>query len=293
MNNVIVEIGTVFQKVTSPTETLYPDSPVVSENYPDVIFNVTEMSRDRLLVEATPIFGSGEIVSYDKDSEGEGVFESKLITRDDVNRKLGRAGFLRNIYGCDTYIVHSNGNWFTAKFNGSKFVEEYAVFVSEAIVSTEHLPFVKNLAGYHDDPINDVSTILNKTWFHSSQNHEWESIPSETMVHVGTLQSAHDRNAHLIRDKQVPNTGGYWLYELELDSDTRIAKEKLFDPIDSWYDTWNPIVCENNDAFVYLNDYEDLGSESIYVRMEKVRVINKEWVNIHIDSEKNVHMIPA
>lgn len=131
----------------------------------------------------------------------------------------------------------------------------------------------------------DDATVRATTWFHTTQNPNWEASLSKadrSFIHLGTEKAAEDRCETLYNDPDSPT----YLYELEIDQAAQIHSGVYYeDP----YQDDTPSLTSNPDRYAkidfsgvtrYVNEMEDTGSISLLVnpqvlKVKQVRVFSK------------------
>lgn len=123
----------------------------------------------------------------------------------------------------------------------------------------------------------DDETVRTTTWFHTTQNPDWEASLSKAdrnFVHLGTEKAAEDRCLTLSRD---PDAATY-IYELEIDAAAHIHDKVYYeDP----YQDDTPSLSSDPDGYSkinfdgvtrYVNEMEDVGSISLLANPKTLRV---------------------
>lgn len=131
----------------------------------------------------------------------------------------------------------------------------------------------------------DDDTVRSTTWFHTTQNPDWEASLSKadrSFIHLGTEKAAEDRCETLYRDPDSPT----YIYELEIDETTPIHSHVCYeDP----YQDDTPSLESNPASYTkidfggvtrYVNEMEDTGSISLLanpqvLKVKRVRVLSK------------------
>lgn len=123
----------------------------------------------------------------------------------------------------------------------------------------------------------DDTTLKESKWYHTTQNPDWEAyINSENakFVHLGTLQSAHDRTETLKNDRERPT----YLIELEINEDAEISNNMTYE--DPYQDS--PLTIQSNPEEYekisfngitrYINEMEDPGSISLICNPKTIKI---------------------
>lgn len=131
----------------------------------------------------------------------------------------------------------------------------------------------------------DDDTVRSTTWFHTTQNPEWEESLAKddrNFIHLGTEKAAEDRCETLYRDPDSPT----YIYELEIDQTAKIHSGVCYE--DPYQDN-TPSLTSDPDEYPkidfggvtrYVNEMEDTGSISLLanpkvLKVKRVRVLSK------------------
>lgn len=102
-------------------------------------------------------------------------------------------------------------------------------------------------------------------WWHATTVADWYarvSCAPDAWVHVGTLDAAYMRAQRVTRTGlQVLETHNLWLVTIPFHT-LRIHADVIIDHDENW----ESLDTQNVDGYVYMNDHEDAGSYSLYVR---------------------------
>lgn len=139
------------------------------------------------------------------------------------------------------------------------------MFSTGAVLSRESLKFF------------DSDTVRETTWFHTTQNPDWESSLSKddrSFIHLGTEKAAEDRCETLYRDPDSPT----YLYELEIDATATVHDGVYYE--DPYQDNTPSLISDpakyekiDFDGITrYVNEMEDTGSISLLANPKMLRV---------------------
>lgn len=123
----------------------------------------------------------------------------------------------------------------------------------------------------------DNETLRSTTWFHSTQNPDWEkSLENEDrdFIHLGTAKSAEDRCKTLHNYADRPT----YVYELEISRDAPVHNKTHYedpyqdDKVSLKGDSQEYSKIDFNGVTRYVNEMEDPGSISLLVNPKVIKI---------------------
>lgn len=165
-------------------------------------------------------------------------------------------------------VISKTNSYFTDKKSGkcdSCGRSLGGMFSTGAVLSRDSLK-------YFDD-----ATVRATTWFHTTQNPDWEASlekADRSFIHLGTEKAAEDRCETLYRDPDSPT----YLYELEIDQSATIHGGVYYE--DPYQDNTPSLKSDPSEygkvdfggITRYVNEMEDTGSISLLANPKVLRV---------------------
>lgn len=233
------------------------------------------------------------------DSQGFSVWRARLlwISPTQVHRLENQSapakdGFVTRQYQVDDKDIERARQWRTA-------MRTLRIRIRDGqVTSPSHVRVIVG-AGYHQraqerflstavqehglQPLGGVplnlAPVREDEWFHGTFRPNWlhdvTVSKNPFMVHLGTNFAAAERILDIGKNNRLKKGTEFYVYRMRLSGDARVHPELIRD-MNEWARYWDVNYHDGKDAFVYLNDFEQKGSSSIYARADKLDLVDME-----------------